>query len=120
MTWNIPANISWGPKIRKDDNHGWRQRGSYQVCPWCAAGLVQNWMRHGPGEPDPGGLKIPGLLVYPSRSVIDRLLGMVEVFRRPKDLSGIVLETVEIGAKVLWGKSGCAMMNLSGLPRVSA
>ena len=59
-----------------------------------------------PVNPRPGLNEIRGLKVYPSLSVIDRPVDMVEVFRKPEDLYGIAEEAIKIGSKVLWGQIG--------------
>ena len=59
-----------------------------------------------PVNPRPGLNEIRGLKVYPSLSVIDRPVDMVEVFRKPQDLYGIAEEAIKIGSKVLWGQIG--------------
>ena len=59
-----------------------------------------------PVNPRPGLEEIRGLKVYPDLQSIDRPVDMVEVFRRPEDLSEIAREAVDIGAKVLWGQIG--------------
>ena len=59
-----------------------------------------------PVNPRPGLNEIRGLKVYPSLSVIDRPVDMVEVFRKPEDLYAIAEEAIKIGSKVLWGQIG--------------
>ena len=59
-----------------------------------------------PVNPQPGLEEIRGLRVYPSLAAIDRPIDMVEVFRRPEDLTGIAKEAVAVGAAVLWGQIG--------------
>jgi uncharacterized protein len=59
-----------------------------------------------PVNPTLAGQEIRGLPVYPSLLAIDRPVEMVEVFRRPEDLSDIARDAVKIGAKVLWGQIG--------------
>ncbi|MGI9364207.1 MAG: CoA-binding protein [Rhizobiaceae bacterium] len=59
-----------------------------------------------PVNPRPGLGEIRGLKVYPDLQSINRPVDMVEVFRRPEDLSEIAHEAVAIGAKVLWGQIG--------------
>ena len=59
-----------------------------------------------PVNPRPGLKEIRGLDVYSSLDKIDRQVDMVEVFRKPEDLFGIVEEAIAIGAKVLWGQIG--------------
>ena len=50
--------------------------------------------------------EIRGLKVFPNLKKINRSVDMVEVFRRSEDLLGIAEESIEIGAKVLWGQIG--------------
>ncbi len=57
-----------------------------------------------PVNPRPDVTEIRGIKVYNSLSEIDRLVDMVEVFRRAEDLPDIAQEAVDIGAKVLWGQ----------------
>jgi len=59
-----------------------------------------------PVNPRPGLTEIRGLKVYPSLKSIDRPVDMVQVFRAPEELVGIARDSVEIGAKVLWGQLG--------------
>ena len=59
-----------------------------------------------PVNPKPGLKEIRGLKVFPNLKKINRLVDMVEVFRRSEDLIGIAEEAIEIGAKVLWGQIG--------------
>ena len=59
-----------------------------------------------PVNPRPELKEIRGLKVYSSLDKIDRPVDMVEVFRKPEDLYGIVEEAIAIGAKVLWGQIG--------------
>jgi predicted CoA-binding protein len=59
-----------------------------------------------PVNPRPGLEEIRGMKVYPSLTVIDRPVDMVEVFRRAEDLMGVTKEAIAIGAKVLWGQIG--------------
>ena len=59
-----------------------------------------------PINPRPGLEEIRGLKVYPNLAAVDRLVDMVEVFRKPEDLYGIAEEAIAIGAKVLWGQIG--------------
>ena len=59
-----------------------------------------------PVNPRPGLEEIRGMKVYPSLTVIDRPVDMVEVFRRSEDLMGVTKEAIAIGAKVLWGQIG--------------
>ena len=51
-------------------------------------------------------MEIRGLKVYPTLSSIDRSVDMVEVFRKPEGLLEIAQESIDIGAKVLWGQIG--------------
>ena len=59
-----------------------------------------------PVNPRSGLEEIRGMKVYPSLTVIDRPVDMVEVFRRSEDLMGVTKEAIAIGAKVLWGQIG--------------
>src|SRR6056300_1912933 len=59
-----------------------------------------------PISPRPGLETIRGLKVYPNLAAVDRAVDMVEVFRKPEDLSDITKQAVDIGAKVLWGQIG--------------
>ena len=59
-----------------------------------------------PVNPKPGLKEIRGLKVFPNLKKINRSVDMVEVFRRSEDLLGIAEESIEIGAKVLWGQIG--------------
>ena len=59
-----------------------------------------------PVNPRPEVTEIRGIKVYPSLASIDRPVDMVQVFRRPEDLMGIVEEAIAIDAKVLWGQIG--------------
>ncbi len=59
-----------------------------------------------PINPRPGLEEIRGIKVYPSLEAIDRPVDMVEVFRRPEELTEIAKQAVAIGAKVLWGQIG--------------
>ena len=59
-----------------------------------------------PINPRTGLMEIRGLKVYPTLSSIDRSVDMVEVFRKPEGLLEIAQESIDIGAKVLWGQIG--------------
>lgn len=59
-----------------------------------------------PVNPSSGVKEIRGLKVYPSLAAIDRLVDMVEVFRRSEDLLEVAQEAIAINAKVLWGQIG--------------
>jgi len=59
-----------------------------------------------PINPRPGLGSIRGLTVYPNLASVDRVVDMVEVFRRPEDLMAVTKEAIAIGAKVLWGQIG--------------
>ena len=59
-----------------------------------------------PVNPKPGLDKIRNLKVYPSLNKIDRVVDMVEVFRKSEDLYSIAEEAISIGAKVLWAQIG--------------
>lgn len=59
-----------------------------------------------PVNPRPDVTEICGLTVYPSLESIDRPVDMVEVFRPSHELAAIARQSVEIGAKVLWGQLG--------------
>ncbi|WP_202302801.1 CoA-binding protein [Mesorhizobium sp. 131-2-1] len=59
-----------------------------------------------PVNPSSGVEEIRGLKVYPSLAAIDRLVDMVEVFRRSEDLLEVAQEAIAIHAKVLWGQIG--------------
>jgi uncharacterized protein len=59
-----------------------------------------------PVNPSPDVTEIRGLKVFPSLRAIDRPVDMVDVFRRSEELPEIARESVEIGAKVLWGQIG--------------
>ena len=59
-----------------------------------------------PINPRPGLKEIRGLKVYPSLEAVDRPIDMVDVFRRAQDLPQVAQETVNVGAKVLWGQIG--------------
>ena len=59
-----------------------------------------------PVNPRPEITEIRNLKVYPNLKAIDRPVDMVEVFRKPEDMLEIAQETIEIGAKVLWGQIG--------------
>jgi uncharacterized protein len=59
-----------------------------------------------PINPRPGLEEIRGIKVYPSLEAVDRPVDMVEVFRRPEELTEIAKQAVAIGAKVLWGQIG--------------
>ncbi len=59
-----------------------------------------------PINPRPGLRDIRGLRVYPDLASIERPVDMVEVFRKPDDLLEIAYESIQIGAKVLWGQIG--------------
>ena len=59
-----------------------------------------------PVNPRPGLKEIRGLKVYASLDKIDRPVDMVEVFRKPEDLYGVVEKAIIIGAKVIWGQIG--------------
>ena len=59
-----------------------------------------------PVNPRPGLKEIRGLKVYASLDKIDRPVDMVEVFRKPEDLYGVVEKAITIGAKVIWGQIG--------------
>ena len=59
-----------------------------------------------PINPRSGLMEIRGLKVYPTLSSIDRSVDMVEVFRKPEGLLEIAQESIDIGAKVLWGQIG--------------
>ncbi|MDA0917352.1 MAG: CoA-binding protein [Proteobacteria bacterium] len=59
-----------------------------------------------PVNPRPGLDEIRGLKVFPSLSLIDRPVDMVEVFRKSEDLYSIAEEAIAINAKVLWAQIG--------------
>ena len=59
-----------------------------------------------PVNPRPNLYEIRGLKVYPDLQSINKPIDMVEVFRKPEDMLEIAQETIEIGAKVLWGQIG--------------
>lgn len=59
-----------------------------------------------PVNPRPGLKEIRDIKVYPLLAAIDRSVDMVEVFRRPEDLTGVAQDAISIGAKVLWGQIG--------------
>ena len=59
-----------------------------------------------PINPRPGLGSIRGLTVYPNLASVDRVVDMVEVFRKPEDLYDIARQAIDIGAKVLWGQIG--------------
>jgi uncharacterized protein len=59
-----------------------------------------------PVNPNPVGISIRGLKVFPTLKSIDRPVDMVQVFRNPEELPQIAREAVAIGAKVLWGQLG--------------
>ena len=59
-----------------------------------------------PINPRPGLETIRGLKVYPNLAAIDRVVDMVEVFRKSEDLYDITKQAIDIGAKVLWAQIG--------------
>ncbi len=59
-----------------------------------------------PVNPNPKVKEIRGIKVYHSLREIDRPVDMVEVFRPKEYLYGIAQQSIEIGAKVLWGQIG--------------
>lgn len=59
-----------------------------------------------PVNPKEAGNEIRGLKVFGSLAEIDEPVDMVQVFRNSDALPGIAQETIDIGAKVLWGQIG--------------
>ena len=59
-----------------------------------------------PVNPRTDVTQIRGIKVYHSLSEIDRPVDMVEVFRPSDELEHIAQQSIEIGAKVLWGQIG--------------
>lgn len=59
-----------------------------------------------PVNPNPKVKEIRGIKVYHSLQEIDRPVDMVEVFRPKEYLYGIAQQSIEVGAKVLWGQIG--------------
>lgn len=59
-----------------------------------------------PVNPKEAGNEIRGLKVYGSLADIEKPVDMVEVFRNSDALLGIAQESIDIGAKVLWGQIG--------------
>jgi predicted CoA-binding protein len=59
-----------------------------------------------PVNPNPQLTEIHGLRVYHSLQEIDRPIDMVDVFRPKEEFYGLAEQTIEVGAKVLWGQLG--------------
>ncbi len=50
--------------------------------------------------------EVLGLRCYPSLADLPEVPDIVDVFRRPEDLPGVVDEAIEVGAKVVWFQLG--------------
>lgn len=59
-----------------------------------------------PVNPKEAGNEIRGLKVFGSLAQIGQPVDMVQVFRNSEALPGIAQESIDIGAKVLWGQIG--------------
>ena len=59
-----------------------------------------------PINPNPNLSEIRGIKVYNSLAEVDRPIDMVEVFRRKEELYAIAQDSIDVGAKVLWGQIG--------------
>ncbi len=68
--------------------------------------LLANGYEVYPVNPGLAGQHLLGCLVYPDLGAIPVAIDMVDVFRQPQYLQGIVGEAVAIGAKTLWTQLG--------------
>lgn len=50
--------------------------------------------------------EVLGLTCYPSLRDLPEVPDLVDVFRRPEDLPGVVSEAIEVGAKAVWFQLG--------------
>ncbi|UCF58205.1 MAG: CoA-binding protein, partial [Deltaproteobacteria bacterium] len=55
---------------------------------------------------NPKATEILGEVCYPNLSSIPEPVDVVDIFRRPEDVTGIVEETIKIGAKAVWMQEG--------------
>lgn len=55
---------------------------------------------------NPTATEIMGAKAYPDLSAIPDKVDVVQVFRKPEDVSPVVEEAVKIGAKVVWMQEG--------------
>jgi len=55
---------------------------------------------------NPGQNEILGQTCYPTLSAIPEPVEIVDIFRKPTEVTGVVEEAVTIGAKVIWMQSG--------------
>ncbi len=55
-----------------------------------------------------------GMTVYPSLDAVPELIDIVDVFRQPDALPGIVGEAAAVGAKVVWAQEG--VVNEAAIP----
>jgi predicted CoA-binding protein len=59
-----------------------------------------------PVNPGLAGQELQGRRVYASLGAIPAAIDMVDVFRQPRYLQGIVAEAIAIGARTLWTQLG--------------
>lgn len=68
--------------------------------------LLSSGYRVYPVNPGLAGQDLLGCHVYPDLGAIPVSVDMVDVFRQPQYLDGIVSEAIAINAKVLWAQLG--------------
>jgi predicted CoA-binding protein len=73
--------------------------------------LLANGYAVYPVNPGLAGQHLLGCLVYPDLGAIPVAIDMVDVFRQPHYLQGIVAEAIAIGAKTLWTQLGVVDAN---------